>query len=177
MKKVIAVFILAFLITYTTQIFAQGCVAIRSTGGIGMQHSKYSDTASKWLLSINNRYFRSYKHFIGTDEQKQRQTLGTEVINHQYTMDIGVTHNLNSRWSIFVDMPIEDNSRSSLYEHNNIGRFSTHSFGVGDIRFAVYSWLWDQAKVHKGNIQLGLGIKLPTGNSSYLDYFHLTDST
>ena len=93
-------------------------------------------------------------------------------------MDIGITRNLNSRWSIFVDMPIEDNSRSSLYEHNNIGRFSTHSFGVGDIRFAVYSWLWDSEQRYRKEIfQAWLGILLPTGNSSYLDYFHLTDST
>ncbi|MBS1935662.1 MAG: hypothetical protein JST96_16800 [Bacteroidetes bacterium] len=176
MKKLIIASLSIILITHVNKIFAQGCVAIRSTGGIGMQHGN-SDTASKWILNINNRYFRSYKHFIGTDEQKQRQTLGTEVINHQYTMDIGITRNINPRWSIFVDMPIEDNSRSSLYEHSNLGRFKTHSFGVGDIRFAVYSWLWDPEKQHKGNIQLGLGIKLPTGNSNYLDYFHVTDST
>jgi hypothetical protein len=133
--------------------------------------------SSKWQLSINNRFFKSYKHFVGTDEQKQRQTLGTEVINHQFTTDIALTHQINSRWSFMIDLPIEANSRSSLYEHNNVGRYLTRSFGVGDIRFAVYSWLLNPEKSHNFNVQAGLGIKLPTGNYNYQDYFHLTDST
>ncbi|MES1159190.1 MAG: hypothetical protein ABUM51_00390, partial [Bacteroidota bacterium] len=69
--------------------YAQGCVAIRSTGGFCSAGKEAQiDTTHKWQFSTNNRYFKSYKHFIGTDEQKQRQTLGTEVINHQYTLDM-----------------------------------------------------------------------------------------
>ena len=47
----------------------------------------------------------------------------------------------------------------------------THSFGIGDARVAGYRWMFDPAKSHKGNVQLGLGIKLPTGNFNYSDYF------
>jgi len=32
--------------------------------------------------------------------------------------------------------------------------------------------LLDPAKSHKGNIQIGLGLKLPTGDYKYQDYFH-----
>jgi hypothetical protein len=32
--------------------------------------------------------------------------------------------------------------------------------------------VFDPAKSHKGNVQLGLGIKLPTGNYNYTDYFY-----
>ena len=135
------------------------------------------DTTSKWQLSINNRYFKSFRHFIGTDEQKQRLAQQTEVINHQYTTDITIFRLINPRWSIMLDMPIEANTRSSLYEHANLGRFQTHSFGVGDIRVAVYSWILDPVKMPKGNIQVGLGVKLPTGAYNYQDYFHTTDST
>ena len=171
MRKIIILLLVIFI---STKSFTQGCVAIRSNGGYcTMQHVD----SSKWQLSINNRYFKSYKHFIGTVEQKQRQTLGTEVINHQFTTDIALTHQINSRWSFMIDLPIEANSRSSLYEHNNVGRYFTHSFGAGDIRFAVYNWLLNPEKASKFNVQVGLGIKLPTGNYNYQDYFHLTDST
>lgn len=171
MKNTLIVLLIVFT---STRALAQGCVAIRSNGGYcTMQHLD----SSKWQLSVNNRFFKSYKHFIGTDEQKQRQTLGTEVINHQFTTDIALTHQINSRWSFMIDLPIEANSRSSLYEHNNVGRYLTHSFGAGDIRFAVYSWLLNPEKSHSFNVQVGLGIKLPTGNYNYQDYFHLTDST
>ncbi len=153
---------------------SQGCVAIRSMGGYCT--APHADS-SKWQVSINNRYFKSFRHFIGTVEQKQRQTLGNEVINHQFTSDINITHKLNARWSYMIDLPIEANSRSSLYEHNNVGRFTTHSFGLGDMRVALYSWLKNPEKMPKFNVQLGLGIKFATGNYNVQDYFHLTDST
>ena len=135
------------------------------------------DTAAKWLFAVNNRYYDSYEDFIGTTQQKQRQAQGTEVINHGYTMDLSLTRNLNERWSVFMDVPIISNSRSSLYERHNVGRFITHSFGIGDIRFAVYSWLWNPANPHKGNVQVGLGLKFPTGDYKFQDYFHTSDST
>ena len=34
-------------------------------------------------------------------------------------------------------------------------------------RVSAYRWMFDPAKSHKGNIQLGLGIKLPTGDYRY----------
>jgi hypothetical protein len=158
--------------------YTQGCVAIRSTGGFCTSAGDgHADTLSKWQLSVNTRYFKSFRHFIGTDEQKQRQTAQTEVINHQYTTDIAIYHQLSPRWSLMLDLPIEANTRSSLYEHANLGRFQTHSFGIGDIRLAAYAWILDPVHMPKGNIQLGLGLKLPTGAYNYLDYFHVTDST
>ena len=169
MKKVSILIIIMMILA--TKSFTQGCVAIRSNGGFNnMSHVD----SSKWQLSVNNRFFKSYKHFIGTDEQKQRQTLGNEVINHDFTTDITLTHKINSRWSYMINLPITSNSRSSLYEHNNVGRYVTHSFGVGDIRFAVYDWILDPAKANKFNVQLGLGIKLPTGNYNCQDFFHVT---
>jgi hypothetical protein len=67
-----------------------------------------------------------------------------------------------------------DFSRSSLYEHDGATRHSTHSFGIGDARVAAYRWMFDPKTSHKGNLQLGAGIKLPTGNYNYLAYFYKT---
>ncbi|MBN8837995.1 MAG: hypothetical protein J0I09_12100 [Sphingobacteriia bacterium] len=60
---------------------------------------QHSADSSKWQLTINNRYFKSFRHFVGTTEQKQRIDLGTEVINHQDTIDIAIQGKLNSRLS------------------------------------------------------------------------------
>jgi hypothetical protein len=155
---------------------AQGCVAIRSTGGFSSAGK--GDTSSKWQFSANNRYFKSFRHFVGTDEQKQRQVLGNEVINHSYALDMALTRIINSRWSVMLDLPIDANSRSQTYKQNNqLYRFATHSFGAGDIRLAVYAWLIDPAKSPRGNVQVGLGLKLPTGASNYQDYFRTSDTT
>ena len=147
---------------------AQGCVAIKGTAGVCSSHPN----AKGWDLNLNNRYFRSYKHFVGTQEQKQRVADGSNVINHSYEMDITLLRTLSSRWSLAFTLPIMDFSRSSLYEHDRQTRHTTHSFGIGDIRFSAYRWMFDPATSHKGNLQLGLGLKLPTGNSSYEDYFY-----
>ncbi|MEO8853769.1 MAG: hypothetical protein ABI359_08320 [Ginsengibacter sp.] len=177
-KFFLSIFLFTFLLIISfNSSHAQGCVAIRSTGGMSCDMHHPGDTTTKWLFAVNNRYFKSYKHFIGTTEQKQRQALGNEVINHSYTMDLSLTRNINDRWSVFIDVPIVANSRSSLYEHNNLGRYLTHSFGIGDMRLAVYSWLWNPSRSHKGNVQVGLGLKLPTGDYKFQDYFHTSDST
>lgn len=169
MKKIIIIFLTILIIN--NQLQAQGCVAIRGVGGMCMLGSMQADT-TKWQLSINNRYFNSYKHFVGTDEQKQRVELGTQVINDAYTADISITRKLDSRWSISFNLPINNNTRSSLYEHGGKERHTTSSFGVGDVRLTVYRMLLKPTHTRKGNIQLGLGLKLPTGDYKYQDYFY-----
>ena len=167
-----------FIILISNNCVAQGCVAIRSTGGVcTMDHGELTDTLSKWEFNANNRYFKSFRHFIGTKEQKQRVAQGTDVINHAYTLDLTPTYHLNKWWSFSIDVPVIANSRSSLYEHDGKNRFSTHAFGLGDVRLTAYRWILNPAKMPKGNIQFGLGIKLPTGDYKYQDIFHKNDST
>ncbi|MEP6582998.1 MAG: hypothetical protein ABJA90_01975 [Ginsengibacter sp.] len=179
MKQLLSILLSTlFIFVYINKTNAQGCVAIRSTGGIcTMDHAQQMDTLSKWSLNVNNRYFKSFRHFVGTKEQKQRIAGGTEVINHSYTLDVSLTYNINKRWSIAVDAPLLANTRSSLYEHDGKSRFSTSSFGLGDVRFTAYRWMLDPGKLHKGNIQFGLGIKLPTGDYNYQDFFYKNDTT
>jgi hypothetical protein len=167
---------LLFIGNFSAQ--SQGCVAIRSAGGMCMaSHTGEEHNATKWSLNVNDRYFKSYKHFRGLHEEKERVEKNTEVINHTNTTDFTLNMTLNKRWSLFLDLPIISNSRSSLYEHDGKTRHSTHSFGIGDVRFGAYAWLLNPAKMTKGNIQLGAGIKLPTGDYKYQDYFYKNDST
>lgn len=179
MKQKSPFFAIAFaILLFSQKADAQGCIAIRSTGGVcSMDHNQLADTLSKWEFNMNNRYFKSFRHFIGTAQQKQRVAQGTDVINHQYTMDLTLTHNINKWWSWAIDAPILANSRSSLYEHDRIHRYVTHSFGLGDVRLTAYRWLVDPASMSRFNAQVGLGIKLPTGDYKYQDFFHTSDST
>lgn len=167
MKRIYIILFIAFVFAQVKS-NAQGCVAIKGTAGVCSRPSDYTG----WELNLNNRYFKSYKHFVGTIEQKQREEQGTNVINHSEEFDITATKTINSRWSLSIILPIMDFSRSSLYEHDGVNRYTTHSFGIGDARFSAYRWMFDPKTSHKGNVQLGLGIKLPTGNYNYQDYFH-----
>jgi hypothetical protein len=167
MRRIYFIIAILMLAAYQ-QTNAQGCVAIKGTAGVCGRPSD----ARGWELNLNNRYFKSYKHFVGTEEQKERVEKGTEVINHSYELDITATRTINSRWSLAMTVPIMSFARSSLYEHDGATRHSTHSFGIGDARVSAYRWMFDPKTSHKGNIQIGLGIKLPTGNYNYMDYFY-----
>lgn len=183
MKSSLNIILIVLLAASSARVQAQGCVAIRSTGGLGnFMGSALVKDSSGWLLNINNRYFKSYKHFVGKEEQPERIENQTNVINHTFATDFFIAKSLNNRWSLGFDLPIISNTRSSLYEHggNAAGksaRHTTSSFGVGDIRFAVYRWLLDPIKHRRFNVQAGIGVKLPTGNYHYEDYFYRNDTT
>lgn len=179
MKYILSMlFITLSVTTIHLQSSAQGCVAVRSTGNINMLHPDENDKGA-WQLSTTSRSLRSFRHFSGTTENKQRLVDGSEVINHQTSVDLALTRIVNSRWSFMMDVPILSNARSSLYEHGLVNgvyvkkeRHTTHSFGLGDMRFAAYRWLLDPKKNSRGNIQAGLGIKLPTGDDNFKDYWY-----
>ena len=180
MRRVFLCFLFIIALEAANQVSAQGCVAIRSNGGFCTAGDEQShiDTAAQWQLSINNRYYKSFKHYIGTVYQAQRQQLGNEVINNAYTMDLAIYRILNPRWTLMLDIPISANARSQTYLQSKIyNRFSTHAFGAGDIRVAVYRWMLDPLKMPKGNVQVGLGLKFATGNDNVQDYFKTSDST
>lgn len=177
--RIIAMFVVFLYIAQQTQ--AQGCVAIRSNGNSCSRIVPGQDKS--WVFNLNNRYFRSYKHFVGTEEQKERVEHGTEVINHSFSWDLTLTRQFNKYWSLSIGVPVISNVRSSMYEHygnsstSPNARNNTKSFGLGDIRLTAYRWLLDPAKAHKGNIQVGLGLKLATGDYEVQDYFRKNDST
>jgi len=177
MKKLFATMLTIFFVYYAS---SQGCVAIRSNGNTCTMPKAGDDKG--WQFNFNNRYFKSYKHYVGTEEQKHRVEEGTEVINHAFAWDFTLTKSMNKYWSLSLAVPILSNVRSSLYEHggNSAGpssRHSTRSFGLGDVRFTANRWLCDPAKAHKGNIQAGLGLKLPTGDYRVQDFFIKSDGS
>jgi len=165
-----------YFLLIQTNVFAQGCVAIRSTGGICTmsEHPDSTNSSAYWLVNSNNRYYKSFRHFIGKQEQFERTKLHNNVINKVYQQDITLTRVFNRRWSMSVDIPVSDNSRSQL---SGTTRFSTHSFGLGDMNLTAACWLFNPEKATRGNIQVGMGIKFATGNNNVQDYFLTNPAT
>lgn len=161
-------FFLCIVATNTVQ--AQGCVAVKNMSSPGLNFG--DDSPKGWQFSLNYRYFHSYKHFRGKHEEPERVENGTEVINNDNSINLGINYTFNTRWSATVAIPFMYIDRSSLYEHsgNNGGRFHTQSKGLGDIRATAY-YNTTPAN-HHGQVVVGLGVKLPTGNYNYKDYFH-----
>ncbi len=180
MKKIVFTFILiALVFGKVANVSAQGCVALRGSGSAYMSAHPDEESAQGWVFTSSLRYFKSYKHYSGTTENIARLTDGTNVINHQATIDLSLVRIFDNRWSMLIDAPIEANSRSSLYEHGLVNgayikkeRHTMHTFGLGDARLAVYRWMFSPATHKKYNVQLGLGIKFATGDYNAQDYWY-----
>jgi hypothetical protein len=178
-----SIFFAIIVLAIAGKSIAQGCVAIRSTGAVCTRQEAGKDNAKGWQLNTSYRYFKSYKHFVGKEEQHERVDSGTDVRNWQHALNLTLVRHFNNRWSMSIDLPLISNRRSSMYEHygnaskNPSARRSTHSSGLGDIRISAAYWLLNPEKNKKGNIQLGLGVKLATGNYKVEDYFWKNDTT
>lgn len=132
----------------------------------------------KWLLNVNTRYSEFHKTFDGSSMVPTAEA--DQPFSSTFILDFGLTRVMENGWSLSVDVPIMAGSRKTWQEHigpSNKTKFSTHSFGLGDVRVTAYKWLLDISEPHRGNIQLGLGLKLATGDYRVMDYFHRSPTT
>lgn len=162
-----------FQFTSLQSLKAQGCVAIRhfsSCVGNSLENNLL-DTGDI-QLGINYRYFKSFRHFRGTEEEPDRIANGSEVINHAHAWDFFLTYGLSKRWYASLTLPTVINTRSSLYEHGREERNTTFSRGLADIRMGIGYWLFNTDTNPKGNLALGLGVKIPTGSYNASDIFY-----
>ena len=165
MKKSILSIIFLSLVLHLEDSLGQGCVAIRQFSGIGNSVGQGNfQSQGDWNISTNYRYFKSFRHFRGTHEEPARVENGTEVINWSHGLDINVSYAFTNRIYGLVSLPFVYNERSSLYEHGRTERHSTYSQGFADMRIGAGYWLFSEEKPRKGNMALGLGLKLPTGD-------------
>ena len=169
MKKLI---IVIFIVTvFSNHLLSQGCVAVRTIGGVSPDVLfQNTGPSEKLILNVTNRYFEASKSYKG--DQLFSDTL---VTNRIYTLNISLLRIFENGWSLGVNLPVSANSRTNGADHKgtfSYPKYTTHAFGLGDIRVAVYKWIFDPALNKKGNIQAGLGIKFPTGDYKYQDYFY-----
>lgn len=125
-----------------------------------------------WEASLSWRYQKSDRHFRGSQEEENRQAEHSEVINTINLIDLTVTRNLDNRWSLSLGIPYFMAERSSPIRDDNrvtIGRSISQARALGDIVFGARRWMLEPAGHTKTNVQLGFGIKLPTGQNNVVD--------
>jgi hypothetical protein len=171
--------VLTVLLSYTT-VLGQGCVPIRHYGGSCSGNSAGAfQQKGDWQAGSAYRYFKSFRHFRGDEEEHERIEEGTQVINYSHALDLNFTYALSKRVGVNFVLPFVYNERSSLYEHGgneydeaHSNRHSTFSHGISDIRLGVNYWILDPDKHMEENLQVGVGFKLPTGEKQVADWFY-----
>jgi hypothetical protein len=172
---------------------AQGCVAVRQMGGLNMNSgSTYNLDTNEFQVGTNYRYFHSWRHFVGTEEQPHRQTTGgghdsngTERGNavniYSHSLDFNFSYGITNRIQLNATLPYVHNERSQVLRQaapvKDTMRYSVYAQGIGDARLSVNYWFFDPKIAHKGNVMVGLGVKLNTGSHDVTDNAPQTDGT
>ncbi|HEX4953747.1 MAG TPA: hypothetical protein VF017_10180 [Thermoanaerobaculia bacterium] len=130
------------------------------------------DGPNKWQVSTSWRYQRSYRHFRGTEEEENRVAEGSEVINVINLAEIGVRYNFNQLWSASLNVPYLMATRSSPIRDANrvvVDRSITQARGLSDITLSARRLFWKPDEHPDGNVAVGFGVKLPTGQNNVVD--------
>lgn len=157
--------------------WSQGCVRPVGVGPgiggqgsgpvVGSQGSAYL-LEGRWQASLGYRWLRSHRHFVGTTEQYRRRALQNEVVNNTKLFDVATTYAFTDQFNLTLDVPVVFNRRSSGSQITG-ARTEVESEGIGDLTLVGRWWLQDVKDAHDGNISLGLGFKLPTGDEGATD--------
>jgi len=148
---------------------AQGCVAAHSpqpviagldpTTEASVRHSKGTNIVHGLTISTGFRVYNSYKHYIGTDYQEQRQANHNAVVNHVDLFELDINYQLTPRWSVIATVPALVASRHNQSSPTNY----YHSGGLGDVTIGAQSWIWRPPTESHGNVAVSAQLKLPTG--------------
>lgn len=196
MKNLYSLYIamaLFMVVSAQQTLHAQGCVAVRQMGGLCMNSSNsYNLGKGDFQIGTNYRYFHSWRHYVGTEEQPLRQTTGggrdangvergNAVNIYSHAVDLNLSYALTDRIQFNVTLPYVHNERSQVLRQTkpvkDTFRYSVFAEGIADARLSVNYWLIDPAKAHKGNIMIGVGVKLNTGKHDVRDDAPQTDGT
>ena len=144
------------------------------TPGFGVQGAGYP-AAGEWAVSLGWRYQTSDRHFVGDDYQEIRDELGNQVINHVNLADLTVRYQATKRVELTLGVPFFMGTRSQSLRLQGVEleRYQTAARGFGDIFFTTRRWMFDP-DTHPGrNLQLGVGVKIPTGQNNVTDTFRV----
>ena len=117
-------------------------------------------------LGFRNVYANQYFLNAHVDGQENSIERPTRLWN---TLDLTGTYQLTRRVNLQATLPLQWNQATFLVPFTEgplaqSFRQRLSTAGVGDILLVERTWLFDPEKVKRGNVLLGLGLKLPTGN-------------
>jgi Putative MetA-pathway of phenol degradation len=139
--------------------------------------SRLVPAKGEWQASLSYRGLKSDVHYSGTEHQRQREREGTNVINTQQALDIGVSYAATERLGFTLGIPVVKASWAVPTPIRPVPgpRAKQEGSGLGDISLTGRYWLFAPESRH--NVSLGLGVKAPTGDSNVTQNYPNIDGT
>lgn len=129
------------------------------------------------LFSTTLRWTDSTRHFAGSAEQFQRDTLGSNVTNRQRVLDLSTVYQSSKQDSVTLSVPILLHGSWGLRLPSPTAttpggpKYTQDASGVGDIALIYRHWVHATEHAARGNYSIGIGVKLPTGDPHAMDDF------
>lgn len=121
-----------------------------------------------WQLTQGYRFFTSHRHFQGDVELTDRDAAGTQAINTVHFFEESLSYAFGDRYTVACTWPLQVASRSTPVMGAGgsvLLRDLAWANGPGDLQLGARAWLFPPDTAPPFNLQLGLGLKLPTGAS------------
>ncbi|MEO7598940.1 MAG: hypothetical protein ABIV50_08405 [Opitutus sp.] len=162
--------VVVFFVGHSTQLHGQGCVPARfmalSLGPDGITLLQ----PGEWQVGTAFRYLYADEGWLGTHRWPAYST----VVGNRITVvstDLQATYAVTARFSTTLTVPYTYGQTSNPREHDG-SRHVVTAHGIGDVRLVGNLWLFDPTNHPAGNISIGLGLKLPTGDEAATATFH-----
>lgn len=159
----------ALVLSFPSVAHPQGCVAAHSpqpiisglnpTSELGSRSFAHGDWLHGLTITTGFRTYNSFRHYVGTVYQVQRQTNHNAVVNHVDLFELDLNYQLTPRVSMIATIPGMEATRHGQSSATNFYR----SGGIGDVTVGVQSWIWRPPTESHGNINFSAQLKLPTG--------------
>jgi hypothetical protein len=175
-----AVLIATSFTGWNTNLHAQGCVVAHSVGGVGGPDDQGGYlTSGHFQFNLDYRHLYSFRHFVGSVEQTYRTEGKSNVRNRVNLVDATLTYQITPRFSVEGTVPVEWASRRYYIgidmlsptspSVNLIGDFGLS--GIGDVSLMGQGWVWDPKSNPSHNLQISLGVQMPTGRDNIQNNF------
>lgn len=149
---------------------AQGCMPLRFTSpSLGGQATTFL-RPHEWQAGLAMRRVATNRFFVGTAENEAAAPGGQPLRLRLNSADISVSYGVSERTALSLTVPLFYGTGSNINPDGLRHQVSTG--GVGDINALGTLWLASPSRHPTGNVQLGLGIKAPTGSHTLArDFF------
>jgi hypothetical protein len=148
-------------------------VLIRQNAPVLGASSNLYQQPGEWQISVAGRALESDTHYRLDERQHEREELGTYVVNRQYATDVTATYAFTRQTSMSVGVPYTAASWSipSPTAPALGPRAQQDARGFGDISFVGRYWIGNAEHCVNGNVSVGFGVKMPTGDYQAQDLF------
>jgi hypothetical protein len=148
-------------------------VLIRQNAPVLGASSNLYQQPGEWQISVAGRGLQSDRHYRLDEEQHEREELGTYVVNRQYATDVTATYAFTRQISMSVGVPFTSASWSipSPTAPTLGPRAQQDARGLGDISVIGRYWIGNAERCVNGNVSVGVGVKLPTGDYRARDLY------